>query len=133
MGETGCLSTRALHREMSRARFERAGRRAETLACLFLRLKGYQILRQRYKSGSGEIDIIARHRGILAIIEVKQRATLDAAEDSLTPYAIRRISSAADDFVARTPPVQSLAVRFDAVFLIGAWRMTHLKDAWRDR
>ena len=117
---------------MSRARHERAGRRAETLACLFLRLKGYYILRRRYKSGSGEIDIIARRRGMLAIVEVKQRTTLEAAEESLTPYAMRRISNAADDFIARTSSVQNLSVRFDAIFVIGMWRIHHLEDAWRD-
>lgn len=116
---------------MTRARYERAGRQAESLACWYLRFKGYNILTQRYKSGSGEIDIIARKRGILAIIEVKQRANLTAAEDSLSPQTLRRISNAADDFVSRTPHVQNLAVRFDAIFVIGKFRITHHKDMWR--
>lgn len=118
---------------MSRARHERAGRWAETYAAWYLRLKGYGILERRYKSGSGEIDIIARKRNVLAIIEVKHRPTQEAAEDSLTPYALRRISRATDDYYARTPSVQNLPIRFDGIFVSKNWRITHLKDLWRDQ
>ncbi len=117
---------------MSRAKYERAGRRAETLASLYLQVKGYRILKRRFKSGSGEIDIIAVKNKTLVIAEVKQRASRAQAEESLSPYAMRRISNAADDFYAQTPRVQNLSVRFDAIFLIDRWRIYHLKDAWRD-
>lgn len=62
---------------MSKQTYEKAGRRAETLAVWYLRAKGYSIVERRYKTKTGEIDIIA-------IVEVKQRATQEAAEASLT-------------------------------------------------
>lgn len=115
-----------------RAKREKAGRRAEVYAAMFLRLKGYQILEQRYKSHHCEIDIIARKKDVLVIIEVKFRKTLTEAQDSLTDYAQRRIIQAAESYYARTPKAQSLSIRFDAVYVVGRGRIIHEIDAWRD-
>lgn len=118
---------------MSRVKYEKAGRRAEDWAAWYLRFKGYSILGRRVKTSGGEIDIIARKGGVIVFAEVKQRPTREGAEESLTPYLIRRVSTAADIYYARTPSVQNMAVRFDALFVIGKrWRIVHLKDAWRD-
>ncbi len=56
---------RAPDQQSSRKRAEKAGRRAEMLCALFLRLKGYRILATRHKSPVGEIDIIARRGKVL--------------------------------------------------------------------
>lgn len=117
---------------MNRQDYEKAGRRAEGLAAWYLRAKGYRVLAQRYKTKDGEIDIIAKRRNILAIVEVKQRATQEAAEASLTTQAEKRISAAAGIFFSQTPSVQNMDMRFDLVFLIGRWGITHISDAWRD-
>ena len=45
---------------MNRRRAEQGGRRAETLAAWWLRLKGYAILAQRVRTPVGEIDLVAR-------------------------------------------------------------------------
>lgn len=117
---------------MNRQLYERAGRRAEDLSAWYLRAKGYTILERRYKTHSGEIDIIAKRRNVLAIIEVKQRATREAAEASLSTQAEKRIAAAAGDFYSRTPAIQNREMRFDLIFVIGRWRITHIPDAWRD-
>jgi putative endonuclease len=117
---------------MNRRIYEKAGRRAETMSVLYLWMRGYKILVRRFKCQAGEIDIIAQKGADLVIIEVKQRATLAAAQDALTPQNLRRVSRAADIFVARNVKVQNLAIRFDAIFVIGAWKLRHLEDAWRD-
>jgi putative endonuclease len=46
---------------------------AELIAIIFLRLKGYKILKRRYKTFVGEIDIIARKKNAIIAIEVKAR------------------------------------------------------------
>ncbi|OYX92294.1 MAG: hypothetical protein B7Y74_12505 [Novosphingobium sp. 35-62-5] len=45
---------------MNRAESERQGRRGETLALWWLRLRGWRILAQRVKVKVGEVDIVAR-------------------------------------------------------------------------
>lgn len=124
-------SDKDVKRARRRAR-EKAGRRAETLAQCYLRAKGYKILAMRFKTHHGEIDIIAKKKDTLAIIEVKQRQSLAAAEISITLKARQRIGRAAKDYIARNPKAQKLAIRYDAVFLIGRFRIIHKADLWRD-
>ena len=45
-----------------------AGRRGEALAAAYLRKKGYCILAAGYRSPYGEIDLIARRRGVTAAL-----------------------------------------------------------------
>ena len=42
----------------NRIKNEKRGHRAETVALIFLRLKGYKLLARRFKSHHGEIDLI---------------------------------------------------------------------------
>jgi len=116
-------------------RYEKAGRHAETLAALYLRVKGYHILERRYKTRCGEIDIIARRKDTLVIAEVKQRQTRLAAHESISAASERRIEDAANIYVSKTRAVQNLGIRFDAIFFIGPlniwrWKVEHIKGAW---
>ena len=79
------------------------GLKAESLAALLLRLKGYSILARRYAVSGGEIDIIARRGGSIAFVEVKARADLDMAADSITAAKRRRIARGARVWLARNP------------------------------
>ena len=109
---------------------ERHGRRAEFLCACLLRLKGYRILARHWKSSSGEIDIIARRGGILAFIEVKARANLTTAAESLSRKQQARIARAASQFVAGQAALHALDLRFD-VILVVPWRLPlHLRAAW---
>ena len=53
----------------------RAGHAAEWVAALWLMLRGYRILGFRLKSRAGEIDLLACRGRVLAVVEVKRRAT----------------------------------------------------------
>ena len=75
------------------------GRRAEWWAAMLLRLKGYKILMQRYKTSVGEIDIVAQRGQVLAFIEVKARCSDKEALESLTYTMRRRIERAAMFFI----------------------------------
>lgn len=44
--------------------------------CPLSETRGYEILDRNYRSSWGEIDIIARYRGVLAFVEVKTRHSL---------------------------------------------------------
>ena len=115
----------------SRRRAERGGRRAEWLAAMFMRLKGYSIIATRFRSGAGEVDLVARRGRLLAFVEVKARRNLDTAVEAVTPYARRRVGAAAHAFLARNRHLADCAMRYD-ILAIADWRFRHLADAWRD-
>ena len=75
---------------MNRRAAEKRGRGAETLACWYLRLRGWSILERRARVSGGEVDIVARRGRTIAFIEVKARATDQAAAYSLDHYRLRR-------------------------------------------
>ncbi|HAJ20886.1 MAG TPA: hypothetical protein DCL95_12655, partial [Rhodospirillaceae bacterium] len=81
--------------QQARQEAEAGGRRAEALAVLWLRLKGYQILDRRLKTPVGELDLIARRGKVICFVEVKARNTRDAALDALGTRQRRRIERAA--------------------------------------
>lgn len=64
---------------------------AEQVALLFLRLKGYRILRRNEKAGGAEVDIIAKHKNTLCLIEVKWRQDQAKAHQALTPKQQERL------------------------------------------
>jgi putative endonuclease len=113
-----------------RQRAWRRGRKAESLALLALRLAGYRILARDHRTAPGEIDIIARRGTILAFVEVKARADLQAATDSLGGRQFGRVARAASLFLARHPRYAAHSVRFDAVLVASLWPR-HLPDVWR--
>ena len=53
------------------------GLRAEWVAALLLRLKGYRVLDRRFAAAGGEIDLVARRGATIAFVEVKARDELD--------------------------------------------------------
>ena len=86
---------------MNRHAAERRGRGAESLACWYLRLKGWRILARRARVPGGEVDIVARRGRILAFVEVKARATKEAAAFSLDAWRLRRVAVAAERLAPR--------------------------------
>ena len=80
----------------SRAEREARGRRGETLAAWYLRLKGWRILARRVKTPRGEIDLIARRGAVVAFIEVKWRATAADLDYAIDAYRLRRVLAAAE-------------------------------------
>ncbi|MDD3445050.1 MAG: YraN family protein [Zavarzinia sp.] len=114
-----------------RRRALRAGRRAETLAALFLMARGWRILARDWRCKSGEIDLVARRRHIVAFIEVKYRPEPGEAGEAIRPRQRERILRAAGLFMAGRPALAGLDIRFDAV-LVSPWRLPrHIADAWR--
>lgn len=97
-----------------------------------MRLSGWRILARNWRSPAGEIDIIARRRHTLAMIEVKTRDELGEAGEAIGVRQQARIRRAASLYLARHPALASLDVRFDAILIL-PWRWpVHLRDAWRE-
>lgn len=103
---------------MSRQVAERRGRRAETLAALWLTLRGWRIVARRRRMPMIEVDIVARRGGVLAVVEVKRRATMDAAVCALTPWAAARLQQAAHQLAAEASRGgRPVAARVDLIAL----------------
>ncbi len=90
---------------------ERRGHTAEWAASLALMLRGYRILARREKTPLGEIDLIAVRGGRVAFVEVKRRATREAAEASITSAQRARIRKAASLWPRQKQRLSSLPDR----------------------
>ena len=113
-----------------RKRAERLGRYAERFAALALVCKGYRIVALRYKTKLGEIDLIARRNNLVVMVEVKARATVEQAIDSVSDTSRHRINNAADLWLGKQPDAHKLSIRFD-IMAITPWRWpSHFEDAF---
>ncbi|WP_297507379.1 YraN family protein [uncultured Caulobacter sp.] len=121
------------HAEIRRLRgaaARRLGRRAEVWAALWLMVKGYRVLGFRLATPLGEIDLLAQRGRVLAVVEVKQRATIEDALDAVTPTQRDRLRRAAAHVVAHRPALRALSVRLDLIALAPGRVPRHLPNAW---
>jgi len=93
------------------------GAAAEALAADFLAARGLTVVARNYRCRSGEIDIVARDRGVLVFVEVRLRSStaFGGAAASITAAKRARMARAARHYLAhlgREPPC-----RFDAILL----------------
>ena len=104
---------------------------AEVLGILLLLSKGYRIIKWRYKSKVGEIDIIAKRFKSLRFIEVKARQDIMIAGESISPWQRKRIEKAAEYFLMKNQHLMVENIQFDAILVL-PWRIPkHINDAWR--
>ena len=107
----------------------RDGHRGEWLAALWLMLHGYRVLGFRLRTPGGEIDLLAVRGRVLAIVEVKRRATLEEALAALTREQAERLSAAARALSLR-PGLRRLSARGDIVALAPGRLPRHKRGAW---
>jgi putative endonuclease len=106
------------------------GRKGERIACRFLLKQGFDILARRYRSRSGELDIIAYEGDTLVFIEVKTRSSAEFGEpwefvDWQKQQILRRT---AEDFIA-DHDLGQYAYRFDIISVLGS-EATLFKNAF---
>jgi len=92
-------------------------------------LQGWRILARRARVPGGEVDLVARRGRTLAFIEVKQRATEDAAAWALDEYRLRRVAIAAERIAPRYAR-DGDTIRIDALFLVPGRLPRHLVNVW---
>ncbi len=114
-----------------RRQSERHGRRAERIAAWYLRAKLYRIIARRWRTPVGEIDLVAKRGRTLAFIEVKTRATDEAAVEAITMAARVRIARAAQVWLTRYPAAAAtLSLRFDVIVVARARWPRHIRSAF---
>jgi putative endonuclease len=115
------------------AQHNELGKKGEQLAVDFLIKTGYNIIERNYRFDKAEVDIIARIKDILAIIEVKTRSTADFGnpQDFVKPKQIQRLVKAVDEYV--TVNKLDVEVRFDIVAIVKEgkqFKIEHLENAF---
>ena len=115
------------------AHHNQLGKKGEKLALEYLMQHGYTILEQNYRFDKAEVDIIAKHKDILAIIEVKTRSTVDFGnpQDFVKPKQIQRLVKAVDEYVITNS--LDVEVRFDIIAIVKTgknYEIEHLQNAF---
>jgi putative endonuclease len=115
---------------VNRQQAEKRGRKAETVACWYLRLHGWRILARRVRVHGGEVDIVTRRGRTLAFVEVKARSSQEAAGLALDQWRLRMVAAAAALLASRYGRTGD-DVRIDAVLVVpGRWPR-HLPNIWQ--
>jgi putative endonuclease len=109
---------------------------AEFVAIIFLRLKGYKILKRRYKTFVGEIDIIASKGRAIIAVEVKARKKIVQKNGFLIDEVLgenqkRRIKRAIMAFMAANfRKYYNHSMRFDLIVISPYKIPLHLPGFW---
>lgn len=106
------------------------GRRSEIAAALLLILKGYRILGFRVPTRAGEVDIVAVRGGVLALVEVKHRATLADALEAVSAQQRAYLLQAGRQIAATRPRLRDAAVRLDLIAVAPGCLPRHVPNAW---
>ena len=114
-------------------RQHRFGKWAERKAAKYLQEKGYEILERNYRYDRAEIDIIARDKETIVIVEVKARSTdyFGHPQDFINRKKIKQLVKAANHYMNEHEKEEE--VRFDAIGILKSkteFRVDHLEDAF---
>lgn len=105
----------------TRAEREARGRRGETLAAWYLRLKGWRIVARRARTPRGEIDLVVRRGRVLAFVEVKWRGRPAELDHAIDAHRLRRVAAAAEALAPRYAQSGD-SLRIDVLLLApGRW------------
>ncbi len=99
-------------------------------ACRYLTKAGMRILDRNYRTRTGEIDLIARDKGVIVFIEVKSRATLSygTPSEAVTKSKQKAIVRTAVVYLKENKLLNA-NIRFD-VIAIEDRGIRHIKSAF---
>lgn len=115
----------------SKNNFYKKGIFGEYVAIIYLICAGYKVIRRRYKSHFGEIDIIALKKRMVIFVEVKTRKikTTDIF-DIVNKKQQRRIRNSAEYFIICNSAYNDYNIRFDIIIVGSIMRFFHIRNAW---
>jgi len=98
---------------------KQVGASGEDLAAAHLKKQGYKILERNYRTPLGEIDLIARHRGVLVFIEVKTRRSskFGSPQEAVHPAKQERYRNLASYYLQQQG-LGEVSARFDVVGIL---------------
>lgn len=101
------------------------GKAGEDLAYEYIKSKGYEIMWRNFRCKYGEIDIVARLKGVISFIEVKTRADdrYGYPEESLTKNKKRHIKDTAKYYIMKNNLSED-EFQFDVITV----ELSHIKN-----
>jgi putative endonuclease len=111
------------------------GRQSEEIAACFLRKKGMEILERNFFCCIGELDIIAKDKGMFVFVEVRSaRGSLfHNPIDSITRAKIRRLRTLGQIWLKKHR-INDAGLRFDVIGIVYKQKaidtITHIQDAF---
>lgn len=107
-----------------------AGRLAEEAVAREYSQSGYQVMSERWRGRSGEIDLILSKGDEYIFVEVKKSRSHDWAALRLGARQIARICNAALEYCGRLPAGLLTAMRFDAALVDQFGRVEIIENAF---
>jgi putative endonuclease len=112
------------------------GRAAELAARSWLEARGLACLAANFRARVGELDLVMRDADVIAVVEVRYRATAawGGAAASVDGFKQRRIVAATARLLALRPALARERLRFDVLAVSGTapdWHFEWLQDAFR--
>lgn len=106
---------------------------AEKRVAGYLENLGFDIVNERYKTPYGEIDLIGLSNQVLTFVEVKARKSLSEGLHSVTPKSQRRISNAAQLWLAENADKigEQHEIRFDVAIVTPDGSISYMKSAFQ--
>src|SRR6056297_2557820 len=78
---------------------------------------GAKVLKRRWRSKSGEVDLIFQLGTMFIFVEVKKAKDFAAAASRLSDRQMQRIAAAAEEFCASTPLGMEANIRIDVALV----------------
>ncbi len=103
----------------------------EQAAAEYLEKQGYVLLARNFRTGHGEVDIIARQENVLVFVEVKTRSSNQYGypEHSVTPRKRMHILSSAEKYILAHPEFHTWRLDVIAVECeTGEAKITHFEN-----
>lgn len=91
------------------------GGRGEEAAAEYLKIRGYRILAKNFRIRSGEIDLVAMHRGCVCFIEVKARKAYETPQEAVSRLKQRKLTRLAQAYLQKFHGGVDVRCRFDVV------------------
>ena len=95
------------------------GDKGEDLAAATLKKQGYKIIERNYVTPLGEVDLIAKHKGVFVFLEVKTRKStrFGSPPEAVHPAKQAKLRRLADYYLKKNR-LGEVPVRFDVVSIV---------------
>ena len=106
---------------------------AEYYVIFLFFFKGYILLKHRYKTKMGEIDLIFKNKDNLIAVEVKARKDTNTNIGEVVSFKqYKRIMNSLKLFLNKNIEYSNFNTRIDVVLVKGLFNIQHLKNVWME-